>query len=62
MNIDGLTRKFDVSFRKETNTPGSYSFVKIGIAFENDKGQIGVLIDALPIGKWDGRLTLFPKD
>lgn len=58
-----VKRTFDVSFKKETSaTPGIGHFVKIGIAFENNNGAISVIIDALPIGKWDGRLMLFPKE
>lgn len=55
-------KRFDASFRKEGNTPGTGHFVKIGVAFEDEKGRIGVILDALPIGKWDGRLTLFPQE
>jgi hypothetical protein len=51
-------KSFDVSFRK--GTPPDTHFVKLGVAFLMDNGRIDVKLDALPIGEWDGRLTLFP--
>lgn len=53
-------KTYDVSFRKVD--PSSSHFVKIGIAFSTDKGRIDIKLDALPIGEWDGRLMLFPKE
>lgn len=50
--------RYDASFRKEHK--GNTHFVKVGVAFEEEKGRISVILDALPIG-WDGRLTLFPQ-
>lgn len=52
-------KRYDASFRKEHK--GSAHFVKVGVAFEEEKGRISVVLDALPIG-WDGRLTLFPRE
>ena len=41
---------YDVSFRKINQQKDSSHFVKIGVAFQTDKGNIDVKLDALPIG------------
>lgn len=52
---------YDVSFRKETANKSS--FVKIGVAFSHTdgSGRIDIVLDALPIGEWNGKMTLFPQ-
>jgi hypothetical protein len=38
---------------------------RLGSASENDRGQISLFFDSLPIGNWDGRAMLFeqrPRD
>ena len=34
-------------------------WMKIGAASENEKGQVSLFIDALPVGTWDGRAVCF---
>lgn len=54
--------RYDVSFRKEGKGGTGSHFVKIGVAFPEEKGRIAVLVDCLPVGEWDGRLMLFPQE
>lgn len=56
-NITGV--RYDASFRKVSGD-GSSHFVKIGVGFPGEKGRITVILDALPISDWDGKITLFP--
>lgn len=56
--------RFDVKFALRYKKDGvdKTQWIKIGSAFKNDKGAIGIKLDTMPVGAWDGRLSLFePK-
>jgi len=58
-------RRFDVCVAKpkgERESDGVY-WNRIGRAYENEKGNISLFLDALPvpIGSFDGRCTLFEQ-
>lgn len=59
MATDPYVNKYDASFRKEHK--GNTHFVKIGVAFACESGRIDIKLDALPVGEWNGQLSLFPQ-
>lgn len=59
-------KRFDVKVAKKYTKAGAEKtqWLKIGSAFENDKGQISLALDMIPTG-WDGRASLYmpePRD
>lgn len=55
--------RFDVKFAKryKKDNVEKTQWIKIGSAFKSDKG-ISIALDTIPVGPWDGRLSLFePK-
>lgn len=55
----GPLKTYEVSFKKRTSE-GKTFWIKIGIAFADEKGRISLSIDSVPLN-WDGKLTLFEK-
>jgi hypothetical protein len=56
-------RRFDICQPKPKGpreSDGVY-WVRLGTASENDRGQISLFFDSLPIGTWDGRAMLFEQ-
>ena len=53
-------KRWNVVFPREG--PKKTRWVRIGTAFERDNGRIDVVIDAWPVGEFDGRIYLFTRD
>jgi hypothetical protein len=56
-------KRFDICQAKpKGDRPGDgVWWHRIGSASENEKGQISLFFDSLPIGSWDGRAMLFEQ-
>jgi hypothetical protein len=56
-------RKFNICIampKGDRPTDGVW-WLKIGQASENERGQISLFVDALPVKQWDGRAMLFEQ-
>lgn len=49
-----MGKRFDISAPRKKSDGGTY-WIKLGSAWENDKGQIQLVFDALPIPDAEGR-------
>lgn len=54
------TRKFNITFRKRIAETGDRQFIhlQIGRAYENEDGNIDVIINSIPLN-WDGKIRLW---